>query len=234
MVMKYLLPAMKEVILAVVPVSLFLLLFQIVILKSPVRDFHKVVIGLTLTIFGMRLFLSSLNTGLIPLGENVGATLPQKATLWLIIVFSLIIGYVAALAEPSLLVFAKKIEDLTSGAMSKNLIMHSVAAGLSMGFVLGILRIVYRGSFVLFLIPLVILLALLSYLSPEKYALIAWDAAGVASGAVTVPLFLAVGIGTASVIGGTSSAMAGFGLITLSAFGPVLVMLVMGIVAGRG
>ncbi len=233
MLMKYLIPAMKEVIQAVVPISLFLIIFQLIVLKSPIRDFQKIIIGLGLVIIGMRLFLSSLNMGLLPLGENVGSTLPQKAALWLIIVFSLIVGYIAALAEPSLIVFSKTVEDLTVGAMSRTLILHSVAAGLSLGFIFGIVRIIYRIPFIYFLVPSIFLLGILSYLAPEKYTLIAWDAAGVVSGAITVPLFLAIGVGVASVIGGGSSAMAGFGLITLSAFGPVLIMLVLGMFASK-
>jgi hypothetical protein len=47
-------------------------------------------------------FMEGLRLGLMPLGEIIGATLPQKARMWVIMAFAVVLGVSVTLAEPAI------------------------------------------------------------------------------------------------------------------------------------
>ncbi len=67
-------------------------------------------------------------------------------------------------------------------------------------------------------------------MTPPDFVPIAFDAGGVTTGPVTVPFILALGIGTASVLGGRSSIADGFGLVGLASIGPIIGVMLLGVI----
>ena len=61
---------------AVIPLALYLVLFQLLILRQNVVDSWEIAAGLTPVILGLMLFMEGLKIGLMPFGETLGATLP--------------------------------------------------------------------------------------------------------------------------------------------------------------
>jgi len=59
---------------------------------------------------------------------------------------------------------------------------------------------------------------------------VAFDAGGVTTGPMTVPFILALGIGLTSVLSGKSNLSNSFGLIGLASIGPVLAVLLLGVI----
>ena len=47
-------------------------------------------------------FMEGLRLGLMPLGEIISATLPQKAQMWVIMAFAVVLGISVTLAEPAI------------------------------------------------------------------------------------------------------------------------------------
>ena len=70
---------------AVVPLALYLVLFQLLILRSAVDDSWTITLGLLAAIVGLMLFMEGLRLGLMPFGEAIGNNLPKKSPLWLVL-----------------------------------------------------------------------------------------------------------------------------------------------------
>ena len=69
---------LKEQIKAVVPLAVYLVLFQIIILRQGVADSWQITGGMISVILGLMFFMEGLKVGLIPFGETIGTTLPAK------------------------------------------------------------------------------------------------------------------------------------------------------------
>ena len=241
---RFLWALVAEVVRAVLPIVALLFVLRAILLAVQLRGLapaaapafsgaFSLLAGLALVIVGLSGFLKGLEFSLLPLGRGIGAALPQKTRLGAIIAFSLVLGALAAVAEPDLKVYADQAVGLMGGTIARTTLMALVAAGAGVGLALGIARIALRIRLAFMLLPLLLLACILTLFCPKPLNLAAWDIAPVVSGAVTVPLFLALGLGLAAVMGGENPGMAGFGLVTLASLGPVLALLLYGAVALR-
>ncbi|MEJ5375456.1 MAG: DUF1538 domain-containing protein [bacterium] len=147
----------------------------------------------------------------------------------LIILFALIMGYGATLAEPALNALGLAVEEITVGTFRKNTLIHAVALGVGMGMCLGVLKIVLGIPLFWLLAPLYLLALILTRCSTEEMVNIAWDSAGVTTGPVTVPLVLAMGLG----LGTQVEVVEGFGILAMASVGPILTVLTVGLRLGR-
>ncbi len=97
------------------------------------------------------------------------------------------------------------------------------------------LRIVFKISLSLLLIILYVLVFVLAFLfvDPGFWA-IAFDSGGVTTGPMTVPFIMALGLGVASIRADKGGKDDSFGLVALSSVGPVLAVLVLGIIFHTG
>ena len=107
-----------------------------------------------------------------------------------------------------------------------------LGVGVAFGFGLGVAMIWFDLPLPAVLLPVLLVELILSFFAAERYALLAWDALGVTSGAITVPFFMAMGLGLAS-SAPRGSGLAGLGLVIMASVGPVLSLLIVGVVAGR-
>ncbi len=87
---------------AVLPISLYLLLFLVFVLQAPLTQAGTVSVGLCLTVLGLLIFLEGLKAGLMPLGNTMGSTLPLKTVLPIVCVVAFILGVGVTFAEPSI------------------------------------------------------------------------------------------------------------------------------------
>lgn len=207
----------------VVSLALFLGLFQRWILKSSVANLAQISVGIIMSAIGLILFSLGLRLGLVPLGDMVGQGLTSQAGLGMLIIFALILGYGATVAEPALAAMGMQVENVTAGAFKKRFLVHGVAIGVAIGVTAGILRIVYDISLLVMALPALVLVALLALKTPARYLAIAWDSGGVTTGPITVPLVLSLGLGIASGKGG-------FGIITLASLGPIIAITFLGLI----
>jgi hypothetical protein len=91
------------------------------------------------------------------------------------------------------------------------------------------LRIIYGINYAyLFTIGYIFIISL-SFLTSPSFVAVAFDAGGVTTGLVTVPIILSIGIGVSSVLGGKSALSDGFGLVGLSSMGPIISIMVLGV-----
>jgi hypothetical protein len=212
----------------ILPVTVVLIFFNTFVLKSPIKNIKTVVLGIILCIFGLYMFLQGINMGLMPLGNNVGVSLPSLNSRALIIGFACILGYTSTLAEPALASLAREIEEISVGAIPNRLMVHTIALGVAVGMGLGATKILYKIPTTKIIIPMLIILTVLTYLAPDQVTGLAFDSGGVTTGPVMVPLNMALGIGLSSIIEGSDPLIDGFGFIALALLGPIIAVLILG------
>lgn len=212
----------------IIPVTSFLIVFQLFVLKIPIKNIKSVSFGLVLSAVGLYLFVQGLKLGLIPLGNSVGESLPVLNNKTLVVLFALALGYTTTLAEPALASMAMEIEEISVGALHNRLFVHTVAIGVAIGMGLGVFKIMNKIPSTYIIVPLLLIAAILGFFAPERITGIAFDTAGVTTGPVTVPLNMALAVGLSSAVGGSDPLIDGFGVVALVAISPVITVLTMG------
>lgn len=231
----YLSVRIMEQVKAVVPLALYLMIFQLLILRQGVIDSGIIVAGLIAVIIGLMFFMEGLKIGLMPFGKSLGTTLPAKSLLPVVLLIAFILGIGVTFAEPAIgaLKAAGQVVKVESAPYLYTLLndwaeqlVLVVGAGVGAAAVLGTIRLLYGWSLKPFiymtLIPVLLLTAYIQQ-NPElsKILGLAWDCGAVTTGPVTVPLVLSLGIGIASAAGKGSSSLSGFGIVTLASLFPI-------------
>ena len=80
---------------SVVPLAIYLALFQLLILNQIVEDSMLITGGLFAVIVGLLFFMEGLNKGLMPLGELIGSGLPRRSPLPIVLFITLLLAAVA-------------------------------------------------------------------------------------------------------------------------------------------
>lgn len=218
-----------EVVWAIAPLTLVVVLLQVSIIHMPLVDFVRFLIGALLVMLGFLLFLQGVKIGLLPMGEMVGAELPKRAGLPLILLTAFVLGFFVTVAEPDVRVLSHQVDLVSRGQIGKNLLISTVALGIGIFVCIAMLRIILGIPIAYLLAGSYLAVLALSFFTPPDFVPIAFDAGGVTTGPITVPFILALGIGTASVLGGRSSIADAFGLVGLASVGPVLGVMLLGI-----
>jgi hypothetical protein len=227
---------------AILPLVIFLAAVLFLILKTKLPNKLVTTYGIVLCVVGMCIFNLGLTYGLGAMGTQTGQSLPGAFTaldiiksspifskevgITLVILFALILGFGATLAEPALNALGATVQKLTNGAFKKPLLMYSVAIGVSLGIALGVAKLVLTLDLITMLLPLYTIGIILTIFSSEEFVNIAWDSAGVTTGPVTVPLVLAMGLG----LGEAVSAIEGFGILSLASICPIIAVLSAGLI----
>ncbi len=231
---------------AVVPLAVYLFLFQLVVLRQAVTDSWIITAGLFAVIAGLMLFIEGLKLGLMPFGETIGNTLPAKSSLPVVLLIAFLLGVGVTFAEPAIgaLKTAGTIVSIERAPYLYALLnlwtgtlVLVVGMGVGLAAVLGTLRFIYGWSLKpLIYLTLIPTLTLTAYMmgKPELGNMIAlaWDCGAVTTGPVTVPLVLSLGIGVAAAVGKGDESLSGFGIVTLASLFPVVGVLALGAYLG--
>lgn len=223
---------LKEVVLAVLPISLVVILLQVFLVHLPWDLFARFIIGAVMVLAGLLLFLQGVKVGLLPMGEAVGSELPKHGSMIFMLVFAFILGFAVTVAEPDVRVLAHQVEHVSQGMVTSNVLIFTVALGVAFFVALAMLRIVLRVPIAWLYGVGYLTIILLSFIAPASFVPIAFDAGGVTTGPVTVPFILALGLGAVAVMGGRSSFSDGFGLVGLASIGPVIGVMILGMIYG--
>ena len=223
---------LKEVVLAVLPISVVVILLQVFLVHLPWDVFARFLIGAVMVLAGLLLFLQGVKVGLLPMGEAVGSELPKHGSMIFMLFFAFILGFVVTVAEPDVRVLAHQVDIVSDGMITSNLLIITVALGVAFFVALAMLRIVLRVPIAWLYGVCYLLIIVLSFIAPASFVPIAFDAGGVTTGPVTVPFILALGLGAVAVMGGRSSFSDGFGLVGLASIGPVIGVMILGMLYG--
>lgn len=222
----------KEVVYAVFPITLVVIILQFTIIWLPFEMFLQFLVGVAFVVIGLILFLLGVHIGLLPVGEMIGSALPKTNKLWMILFFAFLLGFVVTVAEPDVRVLANQIDLVSNGEISSNILIYSVALGVGIFVALAMLRIIFNIKITHLLMAGYGLAFLIAAFTPAHFIPISFDAGGVTTGPMTVPFILALGVGVASVLKGKATSSDSFGLVALASIGPILAVLILGVIYG--
>lgn len=232
--MNELIGKLKEVLMAVLPITFIVILLNFTISPLNSNMLSAFLIGDILIIIGLTIFLYGIDQGLEPIGHEVGNTITKSGKYSVVIVVSLILGFFISYAEPDLHILANQVNEVTNGAFNNVLMVIVVSVGICVMMTVGMLRILknIRLRYVLLASYLVILV--LAIFSNSDFLAIAFDSSGATTGAITVPFILALTAGVSAMkkdrdLNGADS----FGVIGISSTGAIIGVLMVGLVLGE-
>ena len=216
-----------EVTVALLPIFVFFLIFQVVSLRLRKLPFLRIIVGILYTYVGLVLFLTGVNVGFSPLGYALGAALTEGWKLWLLAPLAMLMGWFIINAEPAVHILNKQVEELSAGAISARAMGMSLSIAVSAAGGLAMLRVISGISILYFLVPGYVIALALSFFVPRTFTAIAFDSGGVASGPLTATFMLPFAMGACEALGGSVMTDA-FGLVALVAMMPLITVHVMG------
>lgn len=233
MIIQAILKKIKDACTDLLPIVLVIAFFQIVVIRQPLPQMGEVLFGTLLIVLGLSLFIQGLEMGLFPIGETMAQALARKGSLFWLLVFAFALGFSTTVAEPALIAVAAKAAEIAgSGGLidpsPESLKQYafglrmSVAFSVGLAILIGVLRILRGWPIHYLIIGGYVLVMLMTIVAPKEIVGIAYDAGGVTTSTITVPLVAALGVGLASTIRGRSPLTDGFGLIAFASLLPMI------------
>lgn len=217
-----------SVLVAVLPLTVLFLVFQIFMLNLPLTDVRKILIGTALSGTGLFLFLLGVGLGFMPAGHAIGVALGSTSHKWLLFPAGVFLGFVTTWSEPAVRILADQVEEASNGSIHKNMVLTSVAVGVAIWVGLGLVRIGYQIPLLYLLVPGYLVVLAIMWFSGDDFVGVAVDAGGVATGPMANTFLLALALGAAE--GSRQDPFVyGLGLVALIALAPVVSVMVMGL-----
>ena len=222
------------------PIVLLFGFFQLVVIKKPLENLTRILVGGTYVLIGLTFFLVGLEEALFPLGKVMAAQLTDPTFLqgdggpvdlsdwrlyWWIYIFAAAIGFATTVAEPSLIAVAYKAAEVSGGSISQWGLRITVAIGVAFGISLGTFRIVTGTPLYLYILAGYIVVIMQTFAAPKSIIPLAYDSGGVTTSTVTVPIVAALGLGLSASVPGRNPAIDGFGLIAFASLFPIITVL---------
>ncbi len=216
-----------------IPIILVVMFFQIFVIQQPFPDIWGIVIGGIFVVVGLMLFIEGLEMGLFPIGETLAYALARKGSLFWLMIFSFALGFSTTIAEPALIAIAKEAARISADAgliandptTTSNYALGlrlCVAVSVGLAIVIGVLRILKGWKIYYLIIGGYALVMLMTAIAPSEIIGLAYDAGGVTTSTITVPLVAALGVGLSNTIKGRNPLIDGFGLIAFASLLPMV------------
>ena len=225
----------KNVSLALLPLVVMFITFQIFLLNMPPVQFRRVLKGLGYSYIGLVIFLVGVNGGFMPAGQMLGVILGGNAStsggVWiaLLTLIGVVFGAVVVCAEPAVWVLTEQVEQVSGGTIRRKAMLFALSSGVAISIGLSMLRVIYGFSLWYVLVPGYLVALVLSLFCPPMFVGIAFDSGGVASGPMTSTFILSFTLGAASTTGSGSVSDA-FGVIALVAMTPLIAIQMLGLI----
>jgi len=225
----------------VLPLAAVLMAFQLFVLRRPLPNPKRLLLGFSFVLAGLVLFLLGLEHAIFPVGRTMAAqfaapdflaeggageqaAVDPLAFFW-VYAFGFAIGFSTTIAEPALIAVALKAEELSAGAIDAWGLRVAVALGVAIGISLGAFRIVVGAPLHYFIMGGYVVVVVQTFFAPKLIVPLAYDSGGVTTSTVTVPLVAGLGLGLAESVPGRSPLIDGFGLIALASLFPMITVM---------
>ena len=207
-----LLEKIKESLASVLPITAIVLIISITVAPLTPGTMVLFLFGAVLLVVGMGLFTLGVDMSMIPMGDGIGVQISKARRVVIPLVVCFVLGFVVTMAEPDLQVLAEQLP--------------------SVGFFLVVaqVRMLLNIPLSYMLVFFYLVVFALSFFVPESFVPAAFDSGGVTTGPITVPFIMALGIGLAAVRSDKNSSNDSFGLVALCSIGPILSVMILGIV----
>jgi hypothetical protein len=219
---------MQEIALALLPLFIIFVIFQILLLRLPAGQVKRMIFGLVYAYIGLVTFMTGVSGGFSPVGKSLGFALGSFSEMSLIPV-GFLLGAVVVCAEPAVWILTRQIEEISGGYIQRKIMFAALSISIAAAVVLGMLRVVTGMSIWFVLIPGYALALILTKFCPPLFTAIAFDSGGVASGPMATTFVLSLTLG-ASVACGGNPATDAFGMIAMIAMAPLVTIQFLGMI----
>src|SRR5690606_35230503 len=107
-------------------------LLQLTIVHAPGALFVQFLVGSVFAVPGMVLLFMGIEVGILPMGRYIGAALPGRASLWLIVAVAFALGFATTAAEPDVLVLAAQVAATSTRTLGAQALIYVIAAGVGL------------------------------------------------------------------------------------------------------
>lgn len=237
----YILGKLRQAATDLLPIILVIAFFQLFIIRQPLPQLGEMIFGTIMVIIGLSMFIEGLEMALFPIGESMAQALTRKGSLFWLLIFAFSLGFSTTVAEPALIAIAGEAAKIAAlgGLMANDPqtlnayalgLRLTVAFSVGLAILLGVLRILLGWPIHFLIIGGYILVMLMTTIAPKEIIGIAYDAGGVTTSTITVPLVTALGVGLATIIKGRNPLLDGFGLIAFASLLPMIFVMGYGLV----
>lgn len=226
---KNLLEKLKESLGAVLPIIGIMLVLCFSIAPIPNSVLMTFVVGAVLLIIGMMFFTLGAEMAMTPMGERIGTKLTNTRKISVVIVLCFILGFIITISEPDLQVLAEQVPSIPNYTL-----IIAVATGVGIFLVAAVLRMLFGIPLAHMLLILYPIIFILASIVPQDFLTVAFDSGGVTTGPMTVPFIMALGIGFSAVRSDKHAENDSFGLVALCSVGPILAVLLLGLLYHPG
>jgi len=224
----------------VLPIIVLIVSFQLLVLRQPIPNLRRLIIGGVYVVIGLALFLAGLEKALFPLGNMMATQLSDPAFIYgpgevvtqadwkeygWVYLFGAMIGFATTIAEPSLIAVAFKANEVSAGTIKQWGLRITVAIGVAIGISLGTFRIVTGTPLYMYILAGYMIVIVQTIFAPKNIIALAYDSGGVTTSTVTVPLVAALGLGLSATVPGRNPALDGFGLIAFASLFPIIAVM---------
>ena len=227
-IIKSSLPKLREKLLealqAVLPIAAIMLVLCFSIAPVSPSILLCFLLGAAMIIVGIMFFTLGAEMSMTPMGERVGSMLTRSQNLFLIIGVGFLLGFLITISEPDLQVLANQVPSIPNMTL-----ILSVAVGVGIFLVMAFLRMLLGIPLPRLLVIFYAAIFLLAAFVPKEFLAVAFDSGGVTTGPMTVPFIMALGVGVSAIRSDRHAADDSFGLVALCSVGPILAVLILGI-----
>lgn len=227
---------LKEVFLSSIPLlAIIVIVNGFIFPLAHVADYLRLGIGYVSVVIGQALFLVGLDKSILPIGKLVGGSVTKLKKMSFVLMFGFLFGLLATAAEPAIAVLAGQV-GMISDKINPTIFIWIVSFGTGVSVAFAIFRIIKDINIKVIYTVFYILIFAIIIIAPNsiinEYTALSFDASGATTGDISVPFILALGIGISHTASKRKSNDESFGIIGLASIGPILAVLIYGIIAG--
>lgn len=216
----------KEAFGSILPVVIVVLLLCVTITPVESGTFLAFILGCALAVVGMAFFTLGAENAMTPIGRYISTSVIKTKKLWIILPLFFLVGVFITISEPDLQVLASELEE----TVNYMVLIVTVGVGVGVFLVIAFLRIVLNVKLKTVLIVCYTAIFVLAFFVPGNFVPLAFDSGGVTTGPMSVPFIIAMGTGVAYLRSDKSAEDDGFGLTALCSVGPIIAVMILGMI----
>lgn len=224
-----LISCLESVLLAILPILIIFLIYYGITKNVTKLEFHKIILGIIITIIGLTIFLVATNVGFLNMGYYIGEYIASSSFKYALIPIIMVLSFFIAIAEPAVIILIEQIEEFTGGSISKTVLQIALAVGVSIAAGLSIYRVYTGTDFVYYAAVGYGIAILLTCFIPKEFTAIAFDAGGATGGSLTTGFLLPISIGACVALDGNVFTDA-FGLASMVSLIPIITIEIVGLI----
>lgn len=215
----------NEALKAVLPIIGIVLLLCFTIAPVPPGILLLFLFAALMLIIGMMFFTLGAELSMVPMGERAGTKMAQSMRLEIVLFLCFLLGFIITISEPDLQVLAEQVPSVPN-----QVLIIAVASGVGFFLITAMLRMLFSIRLSALLMIFYGLVFVLTLFVPKDFLAVAFDSGGVTTGPMTVPFIMSLGVGFAAVRSDQHAEEDSFGLVALCSIGPILAVLLLGLV----